>query len=749
MFRLRPALWAAALFLTLGTERAALDAGMPERSARVVSYTIRARLVPQIRTVQGSMDLLWRNASGAPVDHLYVHLYLNAFKDKESTFLRETRGDHRGEEWDAAYPGSLTVRSMRTADGKELWTDATRAFEAPDDGNEKDATLARVQLPGPIAPGETLQLAVEFESLLPRVSARTGWAGDPDEPLDLFFMVAQWFPKVAALKIAPDGAPSWNRHQFHGTTEFFADYGSYQVEITVPRNFVVGATGARTNSVANADETVTYVHRQEDVHDFAWCASPHFVEKSYRWDLEEFLRAAPMGEAIRGVLERAAKNRGVARESIQAPPVQVRFLLQKDHVELLDRLQWSTGAALACFGIWYGAYPYETLTVVDPPDGGGGAGGMEYPTLVTTWCNRLAPSFDWSMESVTVHEFGHQHFYGLLGSNEFEEAWLDEGLTSFGEARTMEESYGAWTANTRYGLFRTPQFRPFAAPKVFGRLSSLLRFPAWLGKIPKPWSEPEELLPVPEEEGLFAYLRDMPFLHLPSGMKVPQPLWERRGVLSTRSEDAMVASGWHFARDDDYWVNSYDKPVLLLYCLRGLMGEEAFDRAMYAYCERHRFGHPTTADFVKSMTEGGGEAVEGFLRAMTDTAAMLDVAVLEASNRELPDKSFEWTVKVQRRGTIPVPVEIWAEAEGGGERLLLETWRGAPRETTRTLQVRREKRLAAVRLGPSWLRNIDKEVSNDALRADKSADTRAATALAVQWTFFVEEAVRAYAGVAR
>ncbi|MCZ6788157.1 MAG: M1 family metallopeptidase, partial [Planctomycetota bacterium] len=509
----------AALFLLAGTDHLALDAEMPKQSARVVTYTIHAKLVPESQTVLGKMEIVWRNTSSTPVGELYFHLYLNAFRDRESTFMKEGQGRGRSRSnWDEDHPGSVEIGSMKTSDGRELWNDESRAFVAPDDGNDKDRTLARVTLPSPVAPDETVHLAVEFTSELPRVFRRTGWSGDPDKPDSLFFMLAQWYPKLAVLRSREGKPAEWNRHQYHANTEFFAEYGVFQVHITVPEGFVVGATGVRTNSVSNGDGTVTHVHKQEDVHDFAWCASPGFISREYEWEFDTFCNDADnagvafgdgptMGQKIRKVLADTAARLGKELDDVKPEgKVTIKILVQRDHADLIDRFQWAAGASIACYGIWFGAYPYKVLTVMAPPNGGGAAGGMEYPTLITVWGNRLAPWYSTGMEGVTIHEFGHQYFYGLLGSNEFEEAWLDEGFTSFSDARCFEVAYGPNRTWLNYGNFTTPHTRPFDPPAVFPRFKRLLRLDSWLGQIPAPWKEPKTIVPDPGGSPFFDYV---------------------------------------------------------------------------------------------------------------------------------------------------------------------------------------------------------------------------------------------------
>ncbi len=137
----------------------------------------------------------------------------------------------------------------------------------------------------------------------------------------------------------------------------------------------------------------------------------------------------------------------MSEAQIALKPVAVRLLLQPDHTGGRDRYIRSAKEALSYYGLWFGAYPYETLTIVDPPDDGVGSGGMEYPTFVT---GDLANAFltRWPFEKVrgievvTIHEIGHEWWYGMVGSNEFEESWLDEGLNDDSEARAMTLAYG-------------------------------------------------------------------------------------------------------------------------------------------------------------------------------------------------------------------------------------------------------------------------------------------------------------------
>jgi hypothetical protein len=383
----------AAIFLFMAS---ALFAAL---SRPIASYNLRARLNPDEKKVAGSEVLTWLNDSELPVSELRFHLYLNAFKNSRTTFMKESGGSSRGFKADKDNWGFMTVDRIRIQDGGDLTP--SLAFLQPDDGNADDQTVMKVDLPAPLPPGEKIVVEIEFTSKLPKVFARSGFSGD-------FFMVGQWFPKIGVFQ---NGV--WNCHQYHANSEFFADYGTYHVEITVPEKFVVGATGKRTGETKNADGTKTYVHDQEDVHDFAWTACPDFVEFREPYVLDE-------------------------------PSVRTEMILlvHRSHVKQKDRYAQALRNGLEFYSRSYGPYPYETITLVDPAPGAMGAGGMEYPTLFTAGTTVWMPRGVRFPEMVTIHEFGHGYWYGMVGSNEFEEAWLDEGINTYSEIKAMSKYYG-------------------------------------------------------------------------------------------------------------------------------------------------------------------------------------------------------------------------------------------------------------------------------------------------------------------
>lgn len=368
-------------------------------SEPIVDYHLKAKLIPEEKSVLGEEELTWINDSNKYISELQFHLYLNAFKNSRSTFMKESGGVPRKLRSNRKNWGYIEIDKIQVKDGPDLTS--TLEYIQPDDDNKDDQTVARVALPRPVPPKGKITLHIDFYSKLPRVVARSGYHKD-------FYFVAQWFPKIGVL-----WEGEWNCHQYHANSEFFADFGVYRVEITVPEEFVVGATGKRIEAMRNGDGTITYTHFQENVHDFAWTACPDFVEFRQNYSLED-------------------------------PPVDTEMILliHRSHRNQRQRYLSALENAIEFYSQNYGPYPYPTITLVDPPLGGVDAGGMEYPTLFTSLASFWVPKGAYLTEMVTIHEFGHGYWYGIIGSNEFEEAWLDEGINSYSEIKAMKKYYG-------------------------------------------------------------------------------------------------------------------------------------------------------------------------------------------------------------------------------------------------------------------------------------------------------------------
>ncbi len=372
-------------------------------SQRVVHYEIEAKYDAKSHTVDATELLTYHNLTGQTLDTFPFHLYLNGFQPN-ATWIKETKRDGTRdtsfEKWDKKNAGAEEIKSFEVVGQGDLTSQLQ--FVHPDDNNTYDKSVVQIKVPKAIPAGGYVQFKIVFHDQFPETLERTGWKRD-------FVLAGQWFPKVGVWW---HGA--WNCHQFHGATEFFADFGVYDVKITVPQFEVVGASGIKVSDVNNADGTKTVAYHGDDIHDFAWTASPHYkvYEDSYQ---------GSMG------------------------PVKLTIMMQPAHLDQEERHALILKQTLDHFDRWYGPYPYKTITLVDP-EAGSAAEGMECPTFITGGTNWWMPKGLYEPELVVEHEFGHQYWYGMVATNEFEDAWMDEGINSYTEVKIMDDILGPRTS---------------------------------------------------------------------------------------------------------------------------------------------------------------------------------------------------------------------------------------------------------------------------------------------------------------
>ena len=521
-------------------------------SNRTVSYSIDAELDPVKHTIDGKQVLTWRNRSAQPVCSLYLHLYLNGFEGPGSTFMTEQRASESGfrsnvDTNDGEY-GFIRLDKVLQDGAAAKWT-----FVQPDGGPKTDRSVVRLDLPRPVAAGATTNLDIDFFNQLPRVVARTGYYGT-------FHLVAQWFPKVAVLELPGERgatAPRWNAHEFHLHSEFYADFGSYDVRLTVPKGYTVGSTGALTGAPVEKAGKVTHRYVQHDVHDFAWTADNRYAKPLVKtWN-------GPNG------------------------PVQVSVLYTPDYASNAEPVLQATIDSLDYFSKTLGGYPYGTATAVVPPYGADEAGGMEYPTFFTadsTSQDEPGTLGRFALDFVTVHEFGHGYFYGILASNEFEEPMLDEGMNEYWDQRMMS-----------------------------GRKQDLIL--------------------------------TTPFLRaLGIGTKLTPFDMERLGASLADPADALGDNSWSRLSSGSYGT-VYSRTATVMRQIEALVGTPAMERAMKLYYERWKFRHPSLADLREALAEGTGrrDIVEAHFDAFIYGTGLVDDRVASIQTAELLPQPGYWT----------------------------------------------------------------------------------------------------------
>jgi hypothetical protein len=634
------------------------------RSSRNASYAITARLDPGSRTISGNEILTWQNTSGIPAATLRFHLYYNAWRNSASSWIGERRFSSRAPEgpYERSDWGWIDVTNIRLigVDGSAGDLTNRLRFVAPDDGNPADRTVAEVPLTRAVGPGETVNVQIAWSSHVPRTFARTGAIGN-------FFFIAQWFPKIGVLENS-----GWNCHQFHASTEFFADFGTYDVRLTVPRGWIVGATGIQRDRRDEADGTTTHHYLQEDVHDFAWTTSPDYIERHATF------------------------------EHPSLPRVDVRLLLQKEHVSQADRHIEAARAALKDYGEWFGPYPYGHLTIVDPA-WQSDADGMEYPTLITAGTRWLAPPRTEDPEDVTVHEAGHQFWYGIVATNEFENAWMDEGINTFATARVMEERFAPTYAVRRY-------FGDFV-----------------------PWVFP-----------------DFPRTREREGDRLRSYRMGAKG-------DAQSTPSWQ------YWPGTsgsitYDKTALWLHTLERMLGWDTLQRILSTYFARWQFKHPKPQDFFDIANEVSGRDLTWFFDQVYRSSNVFDYGVDtlrsekveavgfgdklppgETARLEVRDVAYRTQVVVRRYGEGIIPVDV---------RLVLENkeevrWHWDGRDRWKMFEVEKPVGALFAEVDPDHVLLLDIHPTNNSMTlAPQSA--RAARKWSLAWLIWLQDHLMTY-----
>ncbi|MEW6073170.1 MAG: M1 family metallopeptidase [Planctomycetota bacterium] len=734
--------------LLLGALPPGIGAAMPlARSGSLVAaesavdYVIEARLEGEEddpKLLFGKLTLTWTNGSPDTVRDLWFHLYLNAFSNNRSTQLVEG-GEELAAELAAEGWGWSAVKAARVrTPGKKAAEDVFHTFRyrQPDDGRSDDRTVFSLELPRPVAPGETIGVELEWESQLPRVLRRTGSKGD-------FLFVAQWFPKLGVY----EGGRGWNCHQYHSSTEFYADYGTYDVTLNLPARFAghIGASGVKSNDFVRGDRTEVRFEAPSKVdrlnpdgtgklplvHDFVWTADPAYVALP-----PNVFQYARWAEDYPEEVEKARRIFGEGVD-VDLRNVDVTVLIHPERRRLAYRHFEAACAALFFYGLWYGEYPYEHITVVDPA-WGAGAGGMEYPTLFTAGTALLAGEDTHHPEGVVVHECGHQFWYGLVGNNEFEAAFLDEGLNSYTDSEVMHRVYGEQRETTSYS--RVPIDGVAVGGDPFGGRegsppASPVRDVLRLRRIPVPViPDLQPLYP----SGFLAYWRDQP--RYTFVRQFTDRRWsDRSGWLRAPDRDPIQTNGWEFADHVSYRSASYDKTAVALRTLRGMIGEEAFLRGMRHFATTWRYRHPYPEDFYAAFQEGADVDVGWYFRALFQGTGTVDWSVAVTQERRappaglfqgeggrflaLPEGAGEnegedeepWRVSIllRRSGELRIDLPYRLEWEDGTAED--GTWTRDAQARPAWLRIEREspRKLRSVVLDPERRIYLDRDMSNN------------------------------------
>jgi hypothetical protein len=339
-------------------------------------YKIAVTLNDDDNTLSGYEIIDYYNNAPDTLKFIWIHIWPNAYKNDRTAFsdqlLQNGRTDfYFSDEDKRGYINRLAFKVDKQ--------------NATTEDHPQHQDIIKLILPHAIAPGEKIKIETPFHVKLPYNFSRGGH-------IDKSYQLTQWYPKPAVFD-----KTGWHEMPYLDQGEFYSEFGSFDVDITLPKKYIVAATGNLKNETADG-ELKTMSFNENNVHDFAWFADKNFIEEKDTMQLGN--------RSINVKVYHFADEKNFWKDAVNYTKNAVRTRSE-----------------------WVGEYPYDNVSVVENSAATGG--GMEYPTI--TLLN--AGGSSGALESVIEHEVGHNWFYGILATNERDFPWMDEGMNTFYDRR--------------------------------------------------------------------------------------------------------------------------------------------------------------------------------------------------------------------------------------------------------------------------------------------------------------------------
>ena len=537
-----------------------------------VNYTIDVKLNDATHSLSAIESFEYINHSPNELTQLWIHLWPNAYRGKNSALAKQQYD--QGE--DLLYFGDSDEKGF--IDSLDFKVDGVPISWEFDSKNKDICVLT---LSKPLKTGQKVVVSTPFYVKIPSGEiSRLGHVGQS-------YQITQWYPKPAVYD-----HKGWHAMPYLNQGEFYSEYGSFDVRITLPSNYVVGATGdLQTNeeiqfmdSLSNVpfDEKTlsdkasrkglnafpptstswkTIQFKQNNVHDFGWFADKRF-------------------KVLKGKVKLPHSGREVTSWALYTP---ANAAVWKNAIEYINDGTYY-------YSLWNGDYPYNQVTAVDGTISAGG--GMEYPNVTVIGTSRSPME----LEIVIVHEVGHNWFYGIIGSNERQHGWMDEGMNTLNEMRYVATKY--------------PDNQQMSDMVLGGRFH---------------FNDLDH-----HDMGDISY-------RAIAGLGEDQPI-------ETPSEDFTPAN---------YGVVMYQKTGLVFFYLKDYLGEKLFDECMQAYFEAWKFKHPYPEDMEALLERVSGKDLDWLFKDLIQTRAHVDYKLSKVKQRD-----GKTEVTVINKGQVNGPVEV-------------------------------------------------------------------------------------------
>jgi len=601
---------------------------------RIANYNFKIEFNASTRKIYVQEKIIWKNKTKFPTKEIQFHFYANAYKSERTLFAEayKLNPENRTE---------IEVKNfLVNGEKKEL------EYFQPEIPNPFDSTVAKVVLNKLINPQDSVQINLEYELKIPISVKRFGAARGRN-----FFFVSQWFPKVGVFENG-----KWICSQYHPYLNYYSDFGDYSAEISVPQNYIIASTGIQYNE-KNIGNRKTFFIKQSGVHDFVWLATDNIEKRE----------------------ELFTRNDG--------SQIKILAYVQPEREKYFERYFAAVKNSLKYFEDNIGSYPYETVSLVDVPRTSA-SGGMEYPTLFTVSAELFARKNTGQPEYLTVHEFSHQYFYGLIANNEVYEAWLDEGFTSYIATKIMYEYYQPILEN-----FKVAQFVP-----IFGMN--------------------------------FLSYKDIPIIYTLTDAVIPEGARAASNYYKNLNLGTIADTSYLLPTRLSYVVNSYQKPELVLLTLERYLGKEKMNLILKKYFEEFKYKHPKANDFINIVQQYSREDMTWYFDEFYRSSKTFDYRV--TSLKKISETEYEVLVERLGDGIFKTEVSLITD-----KNVLTKKWDGIEKWKIFKFNTLNNVLSAEVDLHRKNL--LDINFANNSFTIEKKYV--ASFSLAARWFFWVQNAL--------
>ncbi|MEP7277663.1 MAG: M1 family metallopeptidase [Bacteroidota bacterium] len=580
-----------------------LAAAQPDRWQQHVKYSMEVNADVVNNRLSGTQKLVYTNNSPDTLPRVFYHLYWNAFQpnsmmDNRSRALGQVDVNGRAD-WDSRVRDRiLHLQPDEIGFQRVKWIKMNGVLQT----TKLHETILEVILTKPILPKSSVTFELAFEAQVPVQIRRSG----RDNAEGVRYSMSQWYPKMCEYDYE-----GWHPTPYIAR-EFYGVWGDYDVKITIDKKYLVAATGYLQNAAHIGygydapgtkgapvpGNTLTWIFSAPNVHDFVWAADPDYIHISKKvrdgMVLHAFYKISPEALTLQF-------NNFSVRQKQQYANNAANFInnYREEWETVLDK----AAKVLPFMDKTFGKYPYKQYSFIQ-----GGDGGMEYP---------MATLVKGAGTEVIFHEWMHSWYQMMMGTNESEYAWMDEGFTSYAEDLVTRYFYGKSTLqNFREALQRNPGERTLM----------------------------DAVNVVPEDQG-DAYLSY--FKLAKSGLEEP---------LTTHAD--------HFNTNYAYTNAAYSKGAVFMEQLGYIVGAATLDKILLKYYELWRFKHPNSNDFIRVAEKTSGLKLDWYREYFVNTTKTIDYGI-----DSLWEEAGKTRIRLVNKGRMPMPVDLLLSFKDGSKEL--------------------------------------------------------------------------------